>query len=142
MSTKDVFTSYFDLLKETLTKHELMEKPAQIYNCDESGMPLQHKMPKTIAQRGTKKVRQRSSGNKTQISILACGNAVGQAIPPMVIFAGKNFNYELSDGEVPGTFYGMSRSPNGFLHISSNTLFLVGLCCFSLTAILPILLWS
>ena len=54
-------------------------------------------------QRGTKKVRQRLSGNKTQISVLACGNAVGQAIPPMVIFAGKNFNYELSDGEVPET---------------------------------------
>ena len=110
MTTKEVFTSYFDLLKDTLTKYELMEKPAQIYNCDESGMPLQHKMPKTITQRGTKKVRQRSSGNKTQISILACGNAVGQAIPPVVIFAGKNFNYELSDGEVQGTFYGMSDS--------------------------------
>ena len=35
---------------------------------------------------------------------------MGQAIPPMIIFAGKNFNYELSDGEVPGTFYGMSDS--------------------------------
>ena len=35
--------------------------------------------------------------NKTHISILACGNAVCQAIPPMDIFAGKNFNYELSD---------------------------------------------
>ena len=70
-------------------------------------MPLQHKIPKTTAQRGTKNVRQRSSGNKTQISVLASGNAVGQAIPPMVIFPGKNFNYELSDGE---TFYGMSDS--------------------------------
>ena len=58
MTTKDVSTSYFDLLKKMLTKHELMEKPAQIYNCDELGMPLQHEMPKTIAQRGTKKVRQ------------------------------------------------------------------------------------
>ena len=73
-------------------------------------MPLQHKMPKTVAQRGTKKVRQRPLSNKTQFSVLACGNGVCQAIPPMVIFAGKNFNYELSDGEVPGTFYGMSES--------------------------------
>ena len=110
MTTKEVFTMYFDLLKETLAKHDLLDKPAHIYNCDESGMPLQHKWPKTVAQRGTKKVRQRSSGDKTQISVLACGNGVGQAIPPMVIFAGKNFNYELSDGEVPGTFYGMSES--------------------------------
>ena len=28
----------------------------------------------------------------------------------MVIFSGKNFNYDLSEGKVPGTFYGMSDS--------------------------------
>ena len=67
-------------------------------------------MPKTVAQKGMKKVRQRSSGNKAQISILACGSATGQAIPPMVIFSGKNFNYDLSEGEVPETLYGMSDS--------------------------------
>ena len=66
---------YFDHLKETLMKHNLIDKPAQIYNGVESGMPLNRKMPKTVAQRGTKKVWQHSSGNKTQISILACGNA-------------------------------------------------------------------
>jgi len=26
-----------------------MDKPAQIYNCDESDKPLEHKMPKTAA---------------------------------------------------------------------------------------------
>ena len=71
-------------------------------------MPLEHKMPNTVAQKGAKKVRQRSSWNKAQISVLACGNATGQAIPPRVIFSGKNFNYDLAEGEVPGTFYGMS----------------------------------
>ena len=75
MTTREVFVGYFDHLKETLMKHNLIDKPAQIYNGDKSGMPLNHKMPKTVAQRGTKKVWQHSSGNKTQISILACGNA-------------------------------------------------------------------
>ena len=54
----DVFENYFKLLKETLEKNGLMDKPAQLYNCDESGMPLEHKLPKTIALKGTKKVRQ------------------------------------------------------------------------------------
>ena len=67
-------------------------------------------MPKTVAQKGMKKVRQQSSGNKAQISILASGSATGQAIPPMVNFSGKNFNYDLSEGEVPETLYGMSDS--------------------------------
>ena len=53
-----------------LINHGLKDKPSQIYNCDESGMPLQHKMPKVITTKGIKKVRQCSSGNKTQITIL------------------------------------------------------------------------
>ena len=112
-TTYSVFKDYFDLLDETLTKNGLKDKPAQIYNCDESGMPLQHKMPKIITVKGTKKVRQCSSGNKTQITILGCANGAGQSIPPMVVFTGKNFNHMLSKGEVPGTLYGMS--PNGWM---------------------------
>ncbi len=113
MTTRTVFESYFELLQATLEQHDLFNSPAQLYNCDESGMPLERKTPKTIAIRGTKKVRQRSSGNKTQVSVLGCVSATGQAIPPMVIFAGNNFNHHLSAGEVPGTLYGMSE--NGWM---------------------------
>ena len=110
MTDRAIFENYFSLLRETLEEHGLKNRPGQIYNCDESGMPLEHTPPKTIAIKGTKKVRQITCGNKTQISILACGNAFGEVIPPMVIFSGKRFNFELSKGEVPGTIYGMSDS--------------------------------
>ena len=110
VTCRDVFVSYFNLLKQALETSNLMDSPGQLYNCDESGMPLEHKLPKTIAVRGSKKVRQVTSGNKTQITVLGCVNAVGQSIPPMVIFAGKRFNHELSKGEIPGTLYGMSES--------------------------------
>ena len=113
MTNYSVFKDYFDLLDDTLTKFGLKDKPAQIYNCDESGMPLEFKLPKIIAGKGTKKVRQCTSGTKTQITILACANAAGQAIPPMVVFAGKYFNSSLSKGEVPATLYGMSQ--NGWM---------------------------
>ena len=89
MTNYSVFKDYFDLLDDTLTKFGLKDKPAQIYNCDESGMPLEFKLPKIIAGKGTKKVRQCTSGTKTQITILACANAAGQTIPPMVVFVGK-----------------------------------------------------
>jgi len=110
MTTRSVFESYFQMLKETIEKYNLTDKPAQIYNCDESGMPLDHKLPKTITLKGVKKVRQITTGNKTQITILGCVSATGQTIPPMVVFSGKRFNHELSIGEVPGTLYGMSDS--------------------------------
>jgi len=53
-------------------------------------------------------VRYRQSGNKEQISVIGCGNAAGQAIPPMVIFEGKYLNYLWTVGEVSGTIYGMT----------------------------------
>ena len=70
-----IFKNYFDLLGETLTKYGLKDKPAQIYNCDKTGMPLEHKIPKVIAAKGTKKVRQCTSGTKSQITVLACASA-------------------------------------------------------------------
>ena len=106
----EMFKYYFDLLGETLDKHDLKGKPQIYYNCDESGMPLEHKMPRTNSAKGTKKVHQYSSGNKIQ-GVLA--SATGQAIPHMVIFTGKKFNHTLSKGEIPGTLYGHRRRNRG-----------------------------
>lgn len=67
-------------------------------------------MPKVIAVKGSKKVRQISSGNKTQIMVLGCVSGTGQTIPPMVIFPWKQLNHSLCEGEVLGTLYVMSNS--------------------------------
>ena len=48
--------NYFDLL-EQLEKHELFNCPNQIYNMDESGLPLDIKPSKVIALKATKKVQ-------------------------------------------------------------------------------------
>ena len=97
MTHFDVFESYFKLLEETLDEHDLKDKPAQIYNCDESGMSLEHKLPKTIA-KGTKKFRQITSGNKTQITVLGCANAAGQALPQWIFFQGNALIMSLAKG--------------------------------------------
>jgi len=41
-----------------------------------------------------KKGKYRQSGKKEQITVIGCGNAIGQSIPPMVIFEEKYLNYE------------------------------------------------
>ena len=105
-----VFKNYFDLLSEALTKYGIKDQQAQIYNCDETGMLLEHKMPKLIAAKGTKKIQRCTSGTKSQISILACASASGQTMPPLVVFTGKHLNSVLAKGEVPATSYGMSSS--------------------------------
>ena len=54
-----------------------------------------------------------NSGNKTQITVLACVNAVGHCLPPMVIFDREKFSMELANGEIPGSIYGFSS--NGWI---------------------------
>jgi len=104
----DTMKHYFELLKETLTKNDLLNAPHQIYNVDESGVPLDPKALNVVTARGSKKVYTRSTGRKGQVTIVACGNAAGQVIPPMVIFDAKKLCHSWTRGEVPGTSYGLS----------------------------------
>ena len=99
---------YYDLLKDVLTTHDLMDHPERIYNMDETGMPLDPPTPRIVAKRGQKKVRSRTSGKKGQVTVIACGNAVGQHILPLVIFDAAKLNALWTKGEVPGTRYGVS----------------------------------
>ena len=105
---EEYMNEYFDMLEKTLLDNDLMNKPAQIYNIDESGMPLDHRPPKVITQKGQKKVRSRTSGNKSQVIVIACVSAVGHALPPLVIFDTKGLNHEWTKEEVVGTTYGLS----------------------------------
>ena len=104
----DMLDRYFDLLEETLTSYDLLHSPAQVYNMDESGMPLDPKPPKLIFQRGCQHAAAFSSGNKKQITVVGCVNAAGNVMPPMVIWARKTLPPELAIGEVPGSRYGLS----------------------------------
>ena len=54
-----------------MMKHGLKGRLSEIYNCYESGMPLQHKVSKVISAKGCKKVCKVSSG---QITILSCAS--------------------------------------------------------------------
>ena len=73
------------MLHDTLRTHDLLNKPSQIYNVDESGLPFKARRPKVVTanRRETMKVRYCSLGRKGQITIVACANA--RIIPPMVI---------------------------------------------------------
>ena len=101
---------YFDLLKSVLEENNLMNHPEQIYNMDETGIPLNPKPPKVVALRGQKKVRYQCSGAKSQITVLGCSSGTGHVIPPFVIFDAKQLNHLWTRGEVAGTRYGLSDS--------------------------------
>ena len=82
------------LLKEVLVENQLLNSPNRIYNVDETGIALDGHASRIVAKRGQKKVRYRTSGNKNQITVIACVSASGQCIPPFVIFDAKQLNME------------------------------------------------
>ena len=46
-SNPDIINRYFGLLEDTMHANGLMHRPAQIFNCNESGMPFTQKLPKS-----------------------------------------------------------------------------------------------
>ena len=112
-SDRDVMDRYFDMLEDCLTSNGLLNKPSCIFNCDESGVPLNPKSLKVVAEVGSKHPSYISGGCKTQITVMACTCAAGYAIPPLVIFDRLLLNEAMTKGEVPGTVYGLSS--NGWI---------------------------
>ena len=78
--TPEKMKQYFELLKDVLEEH----------NVDETGMPLDHRPPKIVTLRGQKKVRCRTSGNKSQITVIGCISASGQAIHPLLFLIARD----------------------------------------------------
>ena len=94
---KETMDKYFDLLKDTLVENNLMESPNRIYNVDETGIPFNHTALTIITRRGHKKVRYRTSGNKSQITVIGCVSATGHVIPPCD-FRFKESQYGMEKG--------------------------------------------
>ena len=95
-SSPAILDYYFDLLESTLEENGLTEKPCQIFNADESGMPLDPPSLNVVAPMGARHSRVDSTGDKAQISILACCNATGFTVPPMAIFDRKSLKPEMT----------------------------------------------
>lgn len=110
-SNVEVIDRYFDLLEQTLIDNNLLDSPSQIFNCDETELCLEHTPSSVVAVRGQKHPRALTSGrNKLQswhVQMLL------DMLFPLVIFARKSLNFDLTIDEVPGTMYGLSD--NGWI---------------------------
>ena len=113
MSKKSVVDSHFDLLKRTLEKHDILDKPSHIFNVDESGMDMDHITGKVVVNRKTKHSYQESSGDREHITVNVCASASGQVLPPMVIFEQCFPSGHYSKDGPPDCLY--AKSPNGYM---------------------------
>ena len=108
-----VIDKYFDMLEATLLEYDLLDKPCQVFNVDETGLPLDPKALKLVCHVGTKNSVAVCAGNKSQITVVGCVSAAGYCIPPMVIYGRKTLSRETVKDEIPGTLYGLS--PKGWM---------------------------
>ena len=47
-TSPETIKSYFDLLRKVLQDNDLLDKPAQLYNMDETGMLIEHRAPNFV----------------------------------------------------------------------------------------------
>ena len=73
-----------------MTELDLTTKPRQIYNCDETFLPLDYTREKVVAAKGSKTVYSQTTGTTDHITLLCCASAAGLPLPPMIIYA-KSF---------------------------------------------------
>jgi hypothetical protein len=100
---KTLVNAYFRALKEQI---EMVGGNSKvIWNMDETGFQLEHKPTSVLARKGAKAVPGRVASNRDNITVLACGSAGGQVMPPMIIVKGKTHKSLYA--------YGTDQGPEG-----------------------------
>ena len=110
---KSYVNSFFvNLEKEILTNGFI---PSRIYNVNGTGLMLvQKKSPKIVTVKGKRQVNALTPEESTFfVMVIACANAVGTYVPPMMIFPRKISSDLSCDGIPPGTVF--SCIPHGWI---------------------------
>ncbi|CAH2019443.1 unnamed protein product [Acanthoscelides obtectus] len=89
--TRQECTQYFELLGNVLTENNLLNKPQNMFNLNETGLQLNNNPGKVVVTKGTKMVNCITSAEKGEtISVITRVNAEGSFFPPCCVFKGKN----------------------------------------------------
>lgn len=93
---------FFETLEMTIKTEKI--DIHRIYNMDESGLSTVQRPPKIFAKTGRKQVGSLTSAERGQhVTCVCCMNAIGNFVPPAVIFPRKNRKEELLDALPPGS---------------------------------------
>ena len=87
-----MFQQLFDILEECLLQNAIFDKPTVIFNCDETGLPLNLTCGKVVTKVGCKDSSIVTGSDKSQVTVLACKSAAGYALPPFVVFDCQSLN--------------------------------------------------
>jgi hypothetical protein len=85
-------------LKKLLETNNLQHSPERIYDLDEKGIWLcLHRSATVLTKKGAKRVYNRNQEHGENVTVVACENAIGNAVPPIILFKGKRVKPEWKD---------------------------------------------
>ena len=115
--TSDPFVVYnfYDMLTNLMTELDLFDKPAHIYNCDETAFPLDPTQTNLIGSKGLKTIRVTAGANRENYTVLATCSAAGRALDPLFIFESQD-----QHGKLQTSMYGTKALPNTLYGTSKN----------------------
>ncbi|XP_046384931.1 jerky protein homolog-like [Ischnura elegans] len=97
---------YFDNLERCLTE----VPPQNLWNYDETNLTDDPGNNKVVCSRGSKYVEQVMNSSKTSTSVMICGNAKGELLPPYVLFKAERLWDTWTEGGPKGCRYDRSKS--------------------------------
>ncbi|KAL0819258.1 hypothetical protein ABMA28_008498 [Loxostege sticticalis] len=80
---------YFELLEKTLIELDLIDKPQNVWNLDETSLCLDPTRTKVVGAINKPCARTTYGSGKENITVLAGANAEGKKLPPLIVFKGK-----------------------------------------------------
>lgn len=84
---REIVQQYFDLLSTVLRDNDLVEKPGNIFNMDETGLQLNNRPGEVIAEKGSKCVNTITSWEKGEtVTVVSCFSGEGSYLLPYCIF--------------------------------------------------------
>ncbi|KAI4454869.1 potassium channel subfamily k [Holotrichia oblita] len=103
---KFIAEDHFSKLKQVFRDNDIFGKPVRLFNLDEKGCGLNlHKDPKVL------RVQEFTIGNEygENVTVVSCANAIGSAMPPMILFKDKRMKPEFADDLPPGSVCRMTE---------------------------------
>ena len=100
---------FYETLEQEIKRNNLTAY--QIWNCDESGFPVDPLKCKVVSVKGEIAYKVSCGARRENITTLAVCSASGQVLDPLIVFAGKNLQSTWRGNKaLPNTYYAISES--------------------------------
>ena len=107
--TEEIINNYFRDLELILEEVGLKDIPAKIWALDETGISLDHNSPEVLAS-ASERAFSVTAGKSPTTTLISAVSALGQTLPPYIIFKGNGVTPGMKVGTVPGTVFASSES--------------------------------